>query len=376
MGILAAAGFAAGVVFAGWKAAQFAFAAPLAPAARQIPWALLLSFLRVSVGVGLAVLLSVPLAFVTFRRARVRQTVLSILQIFGSIPATAFFPLIAILMLRLRPRDERGVDPARPDRDLLLRRLQRPLGGGEHPEGDERGGGRPGPAAAGQYLRRVFVPAVLPSLVTGCVTAWGGGWNAIIFSEYVVAGGRRYEVAGHRGHPGPGHLRDRRPAGGDAEPRLDGGPGRPGEPRVLGPALPARGAAVQARSLRGGGLVLALASLAPRTGAPGVPMSDVSFPENQLRFEEPELAERIEAEIRAAALVQGPEEPPLECRILRREWSAPRGRLTIQLGRPGWVTNFAVPESPRPGQVREAVTQVLAGYGVPASLAPDEIAKG
>src|SRR5258708_39364131 len=46
------------------------------------------------------------------------------------------------------------------------------------------------------YLRRVFVPAVLPSLVTGCVTAWGGGWNAIIFSEYVVAGGRRYEVAG------------------------------------------------------------------------------------------------------------------------------------------------------------------------------------
>ena len=92
-------------------------------------------------------------------------------------------------------------------------------------------------------------------------------------------------------------------------------------------------------------------------------MADISFPENQLRFAEPELAERIEAEIRAAALVQG-EEPPLRCRILRREWNAPRGRLTIQLGRPGWVTNFAVPESP-PGQVREAVTQVLAGHGVP-----------
>jgi hypothetical protein len=105
-------------------------------------------------------------------------------------------------------------------------------------------------------------------------------------------------------------------------------------------------------------------------------MSDISFPENQLRFEEPELAERIEAEIRAAALVQGPEEPPLKCRILRREWNAPRGRLTIQLGRPGWVTNFAVPESPRPGQVREAVTQVLAGCGVPASLAPEEILNG
>jgi NitT/TauT family transport system permease protein len=47
-----------------------------------------------------------------------------------------------------------------------------------------------------RYVARVFLPAILPSLVTGCVTAWGGGWNAIIFSEYIVAGGRRYEVKG------------------------------------------------------------------------------------------------------------------------------------------------------------------------------------
>jgi NitT/TauT family transport system permease protein len=47
-----------------------------------------------------------------------------------------------------------------------------------------------------RYVARVFLPAVLPSLVTGCVTAWGGGWNAIIFSEYMVAGGRLYEVQG------------------------------------------------------------------------------------------------------------------------------------------------------------------------------------
>jgi len=76
---------------------------------------------------------------------------------------------------------------------------------------------------------------------------------------------------------------------------------------------------------------------------------------------------------RAAALVQGEGQPPLRCRILRREWNAPRGRLTIQLGRPGWVTNFAVPEWPQPGQVREAVTQVLAGHGVPGSLRPEEM---
>jgi hypothetical protein len=100
-------------------------------------------------------------------------------------------------------------------------------------------------------------------------------------------------------------------------------------------------------------------------------MAEVSFPENQLRALYPELAERVEAEVRAAALVRGGDGPPLQCRILRQEWDAPRGRLTIQLVRPGWVTNFAVPDVPRPGQVREAVTQVLAGRGVPLLVFPE-----
>jgi len=101
-------------------------------------------------------------------------------------------------------------------------------------------------------------------------------------------------------------------------------------------------------------------------------MAEVSFPENQLRGTEPELAERLEAEIRAAAIVRG-SEAALSCRILRYEWNAPRGRLTIQLFRPGWVTNFAVPECPPPGQVREAVAQVLAGRGVPRALIPEDV---
>jgi NitT/TauT family transport system permease protein len=195
LAVLAAAAFAAGVAYAAWRASEFVFSRPLAPVAREIPWTLFLSFLRVTTGVGLAVVLSIPLAFVTFRRTRVRQTVLSILQILGSIPATAFFPLIAVVMLRLRL----GMDVA-----AVLLVLTgtffyvafNVLSGAasipkEMNEAAEALGLR-----RRDYLRRVFVPAVLPSLVTGCVTAWGGGWNAIIFSEYVVAGGRSYEVRG------------------------------------------------------------------------------------------------------------------------------------------------------------------------------------
>jgi hypothetical protein len=101
-------------------------------------------------------------------------------------------------------------------------------------------------------------------------------------------------------------------------------------------------------------------------------MAEVSFPENQLRALFPELAERVEAEIRAAMLVGGSDER-FTCRILRQEWDAPPGRLTIQIVRPGWVTNFAVPSAPQPGEVRAAVIQVLAGRVVPVSAVPEAV---
>jgi NitT/TauT family transport system permease protein len=36
----------------------------------------------------------------------------------------------------------------------------------------------------------------MPSLVTGSVVAWGGTWNALILSEFVIYRGRVYEVLG------------------------------------------------------------------------------------------------------------------------------------------------------------------------------------
>ena len=46
------------------------------------------------------------------------------------------------------------------------------------------------------YLRRFFLPAALPSLVTGSLTAWGGGWNALVLAESVTAAGRTWSVRG------------------------------------------------------------------------------------------------------------------------------------------------------------------------------------
>ena len=47
-----------------------------------------------------------------------------------------------------------------------------------------------------QIHRRLVLPACMPSLATGSVVAWGGTWNALILSEYVVYRERTYQVLG------------------------------------------------------------------------------------------------------------------------------------------------------------------------------------
>lgn len=43
---------------------------------------------------------------------------------------------------------------------------------------------------------RYLLPAIAPGLVTGCITAAGGAWNATIVSEYVRSGGKLAETTG------------------------------------------------------------------------------------------------------------------------------------------------------------------------------------
>jgi NitT/TauT family transport system permease protein len=51
-------------------------------------------------------------------------------------------------------------------------------------------------------LRDILIPSVLPAIVTGSILAWGGGWNVIIYSEYISQGNNVYSL------PGLGFLLD------------------------------------------------------------------------------------------------------------------------------------------------------------------------
>jgi NitT/TauT family transport system permease protein len=50
----------------------------------------------------------------------------------------------------------------------------------------------------------IILPAVLPAFITGSLLAWGGGWNVVIYSEYVQLGGQSAPYV----LPGLGYLLD------------------------------------------------------------------------------------------------------------------------------------------------------------------------
>ncbi|HLA76019.1 MAG TPA: ABC transporter permease subunit [Vicinamibacteria bacterium] len=166
----------------------------LSPEIRDIPLDLVLSFLRVALGVAVSAALAIPVAYAIACRPRWRGTALAVIQIFASIPATAFFPLIVVLLtwglamnggtvlLALTTMfwyvlfNVLGATTAIP-KEMQEAALTLGLGGR-------------------RYLWRVVVPAVIPGLITGSVTAWGAGWNALILCEYIEAGGRVFSVRG------------------------------------------------------------------------------------------------------------------------------------------------------------------------------------
>ncbi len=113
----------------------------------------------------------------------------------ASLPATALFPVIVAVVLRFRL----GMNVAAVA--LVLTGMQwyvlfNLIAAAQAMPEDMRELARATGARGFFYLRRFFLPAALPSLITGSLTAWGGGWNALVLSESVTAFGRTWAVHG------------------------------------------------------------------------------------------------------------------------------------------------------------------------------------
>ena len=168
---------------------------PWPPEAASLPLALLLSFLRITAAYVLALLWIVPVALWASDHARGMRWLSLVAQVGASIPATGFFPvLVALLVGRFGGMEIISVALALTGMQWYL--LFNLLAGVHAIPGDLKEATRSLGLRGWRRFRTLTFPAMLPSLITGSITGWGGGWNALIVSEFLEFGGQRYSVLG------------------------------------------------------------------------------------------------------------------------------------------------------------------------------------
>lgn len=169
---------------------------PIPPEAYSIPAALLSSSLRVTAAFLLSLAWTLPFAVWLAGSPRARRYLIPLCEVTASVPATALFPVIVLVVIGL-VSGLGGINFAAIL--LVMTGMQWYLffnifaGLTSIPE-DLLQAARSFGVKGFLYWKRVLLPAITPSLVTGSVTAIGGGWNTLIVAEYFVYGGQTFAV--------------------------------------------------------------------------------------------------------------------------------------------------------------------------------------
>ena len=161
----------------------------------ELPLDMVYSMLRLLAGYLLSLCWTVPVVWYVFVHPRLTRYVMPVAQIMASVPATALFPFIIVLVVRTTHSMNLASIL------LLLSGMQWYLlfnllaGAGTFPN-ELREAALTMGVRGRLFLRKIFFPFLFPSIVTGSITAFGGGWNALIVSEYVVYDQKNYSVRG------------------------------------------------------------------------------------------------------------------------------------------------------------------------------------
>jgi NitT/TauT family transport system permease protein len=191
--ILLAGGFL-GVLYATGKMSRM-LATLSRPDIREILWGAGATFLRVEATLLLAALWTVPVGLYVGLRPKLSAVAQPLAQIAASVPATALFPIVLLLLIRL------GGGLGIGSMVLLLLGTQWYIlfnviaGGSAIPTdlkevcGVFRVGGL-------ERWRTLLLPGIFPYLITGLITASGGAWNASIVAEYFHFRGQTLSTLG------------------------------------------------------------------------------------------------------------------------------------------------------------------------------------
>ena len=168
---------------------------PWPPQVKLIPLATFYSSMRMIIAYAISLAWTLPVALAASDNIRFRRIIAPIAEIVGSLPATALFPVIVVFVIKVTG----GMNLA--SILLILTGMQWYLmfnllaGVNQVPE-DLKEAARAFGLSRVATWRKLTIPALTPSLITGSITAWGGGWNALILSEYFIYRNHTYQVTG------------------------------------------------------------------------------------------------------------------------------------------------------------------------------------
>ena len=153
------------------------------------------TLLRVEFTLFLAALWAVPAGVAIGLNAKLSAIVQPIVQVVASVPATGLFPIIILLLTRL------GGGLAVGSIVLMLLGTQwyilfNVIAGAMALPSDLKEVCGVFRFGKWEKWRELFLPGIFPYLITGCVTASGGAWNASILAEYFHLNGRTYSTTG------------------------------------------------------------------------------------------------------------------------------------------------------------------------------------
>jgi len=154
-----------------------------------------LTFLRVNLALLIGALWTVPVGVAIGSSPRIARLMQPLAQLAASIPATALFPVLLLVLIRLRG----GVEIAAMALMLLGTQwyiLFNVIAGAMAIPTDLKEAAEVFRFSRWDRWRRLILPGIFPYLVTGMVTASGGAWNASIVAEYFHFQGKVVEVPG------------------------------------------------------------------------------------------------------------------------------------------------------------------------------------
>ena len=144
----------------------------------------LATLLRTTAALAIGVAWTVPVGVAIGLNPRLAQRAQPLVQVVASIPATALFPALLLVLLTLPG----GLNVAAVALMLLGTQwyvLFNVIAGAMAIPSDLREAAAIYHLRGWQRWRTLILPAIFPYLITGMITATGGAWNASIVSEYV-----------------------------------------------------------------------------------------------------------------------------------------------------------------------------------------------